>query len=89
MNSHKFHILGWKSQSRDKLSYHFFFLITGSLTYVQRRLYSDECSGKLMAHLQAKIKFSGPISVAEYMKEALTHATGVCPQLICVSDLLS
>lgn len=28
-----------------------------------------------MSHLQAKIKFSGPITVAEYMKEALTHPT--------------
>lgn len=30
-----------------------------------------------MAHLQNKIKFSGPISVAEYMKEALTNAFAV------------
>ncbi|XP_045183617.2 protein arginine methyltransferase NDUFAF7, mitochondrial-like [Mercenaria mercenaria] len=46
-----------------------------SLTCSQRRLCSRENSGKLLSQLQAKIRFSGPITVADYMKEALTHAT--------------
>lgn len=44
-------------------------------TYSQRRLCTKEYSGKLMSQLQAKIKFSGPITVADYMREALTHST--------------
>jgi len=30
-----------------------------------------------MAHLQNKIQISGPVTVAEYMKEALTNASAV------------
>lgn len=51
--------------------------LTGCLTYSRRTLCTKEYSGKLMSQLQAKIKFSGPITVADYMKEALTHATEV------------
>ena len=32
----------------------------------------------LLSHLQAKIKFNGPITVAEYMKEVLTNPKSVC-----------
>jgi len=36
-----------------------------------------EGEGKLMRELQAKIRFGGPITVADYMKESLTHGTEV------------
>lgn len=59
------------------MKYKDFFLIPGNLTNSQRRLCSREYSGRLMSQLQAKIKFNGPLTVAEYMKEALTHSSEV------------
>ncbi|XP_060564795.1 protein arginine methyltransferase NDUFAF7, mitochondrial-like [Ruditapes philippinarum] len=46
-----------------------------NLTNSQHRLCSREYSGQLMSQLQAKIKFNGPLTVADYMKEALTNCT--------------
>ncbi|XP_052767099.1 protein arginine methyltransferase NDUFAF7, mitochondrial-like [Mya arenaria] len=41
----------------------------------QKKQFCTKPDNKLMTQLQSKINFSGPITVAEYMKEALTHAT--------------
>lgn len=54
------------------LSLHFSFLV------LLQQTSSYSCvSWSLLSHLQAKIKFNGPITVAEYMKEVLTNPKSV------------
>ena len=49
----------------------------GGLSYCQWRVCSTANSTQLMSQLVAKIRFNGPITVADYMNEALTHASEV------------
>jgi len=37
----------------------------------------DTAKATLLEHLTSKIRFSGPITVADYMKEVLTNSAGV------------
>jgi len=41
----------------------------------------------LLQQLTSKIRFSGPISVADYMKEVLTNPVGVCSFNCCAKYL--